>query len=132
MKENHTKNNLYKDLRELGAQNSKEVEHQIIEFILRHCEKNEAVLANNSVHFDERFLRAQMPHVLNVLHYRRLDVSSIRRGHRLFTGIDFKKPSASHRALDDCHTAIRELKELYIRLRECVKSNPDQDWSKNG
>ncbi|KAF8967952.1 ribonuclease H-like domain-containing protein [Flammula alnicola] len=70
------------------------------------------VLAGNSVHADRMFLAAHMPEVLDWLHYRIVDVSSVKELSRRWyaqRGIPPKTTETSHRALDDIRGSIKEL-----------------------
>ncbi|OBZ69957.1 Oligoribonuclease [Grifola frondosa] len=73
------------------------------------------VLAGNSVHMDRAFLVENMPEVVEWLHYRIVDVSSIkelvRRWYPPTKGTKDSQPyeETSHRALDDIRGSIREL-----------------------
>ncbi|KAF9485971.1 ribonuclease H-like protein [Pholiota conissans] len=70
------------------------------------------VLAGNSVHADRMFLAEQMPEVLDHLHYRIVDVSSVKEiSRRWFAqkGIPPRTAESSHRALDDIRGSIKEL-----------------------
>lgn len=66
-----------------------------------------AVLAGNSVHQDRAFIRAWWPDVDALLHYRMLDVSSLKVYMQGKYGVQFEKKEA-HRALDDIHESIAE------------------------
>lgn len=72
------------------------------------------VLAGNSVHADRSFLVQEMPDVVNWLHYRIVDVSSIKELHRRWYNKRMSSLSTpqeiKHRALDDIRGSIRELK----------------------
>ncbi|KJA28929.1 hypothetical protein HYPSUDRAFT_33388 [Hypholoma sublateritium FD-334 SS-4] len=71
-----------------------------------------AVLAGNSVHADRMFLADQMPEVVEHLHYRIVDVSSVKEISRRWfaqNGIAPRTAETSHRALDDIRSSIKEL-----------------------
>ena len=90
-----------------------EAEQQTLAFIREHCEARTAPLAGNSVHHDRRFLCRYMPHLVEHLHYRIVDVSTIKelaaRWHpKIHDGSPEK--SESHRALDDIRGSIEELR----------------------
>ncbi|KAJ7072636.1 oligoribonuclease [Mycena amicta] len=70
------------------------------------------VLAGNSVHADRTFLVKHMPEIIEWLHYRIIDVSSVKELSRRWypeLGIPKLKES-NHRALDDIRGSIEELK----------------------
>ncbi|PCH35639.1 ribonuclease H-like protein [Wolfiporia cocos MD-104 SS10] len=70
------------------------------------------VLAGNSVHFDRVFLAEEMPEVTDWLHYRIVDVSTIKElSRRWYPSLRMPRTGeSSHRALDDIRGSIRELK----------------------
>lgn len=90
-----------------------QAQDETLSFIAKHCEKNSACLAGNSVWQDRAFLYVYMPNIINYLHYRLLDVSSIKlvikRWYAENKNIEFKK-SDTHRALVDIQESIEELK----------------------
>ncbi|PPQ62924.1 hypothetical protein CVT24_006164 [Panaeolus cyanescens] len=69
------------------------------------------VLAGNSVHVDRQFLAADMPEVVDWLHYRYelFDYLEVSRRWYAQKGIPPKNAETSHRALDDIHGSIKEL-----------------------
>ncbi|MEO6775553.1 MAG: oligoribonuclease [Kofleriaceae bacterium] len=85
-----------------------------IAFINAHVSaKERPVLAGNSIHQDRRFVRKYMPVLEKRLHYRMVDVSTIKElGRRWFPAIVAKQPQKheTHRALDDIRESIDELR----------------------
>jgi len=55
-----------------------DAEEQILAFIRQHAQEREAPLAGNSVHVDRRFLVKDMPKLERYLHYRIVDVSTVK------------------------------------------------------
>lgn len=53
-------------------------EELVLNFVKDHTEPGKAVLAGNSVHVDKQFLKCYMPKFLEHLHYRILDVSTVK------------------------------------------------------
>ncbi|KAF7315133.1 Exonuclease domain-containing protein [Mycena indigotica] len=70
------------------------------------------ILAGNSVHADRGFLVKQMPEIIEWLHYRIIDVSSVKElSRRWYPELGLPKLKESkHRALDDIRASIEELK----------------------
>ena len=90
-----------------------EAERQVIEFVSKHVEAGKGLLSGNTVHADKRFLEAYMPNFMKYLHYRILDVSTVKEICSRWYPEDFAKapPKAyKHRALDDIEASIAELK----------------------
>lgn len=84
-----------------------------LEFIKQHVPEPASVpLCGNSIGTDRRFLAAALPDIENHLHYRSIDVSSVKElVKRWYPGIDASRPrgQGSHRALDDIRESIREM-----------------------
>ncbi len=91
-----------------------DAEAQTLAFINAHCgPKDRPVLAGNSIHQDRRFIRKYMPALDARLHYRMVDVSTVKElARRWFPQITAKQPAKndSHRALDDVRESIEELR----------------------
>ena len=91
-----------------------DAEAQTIAFINAHVPaKDRPVLAGNSIHQDRRFIHRYMPAFDRRLHYRMVDVSTIKElGRRWFPEITAKLPAKKegHRALDDIRESIDELR----------------------
>lgn len=84
----------------------------ILDFLSEHTQKRKAPLAGNSIHQDRRFVARYLPEVEDWLHYRNVDVSTVkelaRRWHpKQYAGRPTKK--GSHRAMDDLMESIAEL-----------------------
>jgi oligoribonuclease len=90
-----------------------EAEYEVVEYILKHVPAGQqAPLAGNSIGTDRAFLAKYMPRVDAHLHYRNIDVSSIKElCRRWFPRIYFNAPpkNGGHRALADILESIREL-----------------------
>lgn len=73
-----------------------------------------APLAGSSVHMDRMFLRLYMPRLLEHLHYRVVDVSSLKELARRWCPPVYKAANSvkrhRHRALEDIQDSIEELK----------------------
>ena len=88
-----------------------QVENQLLAYIKRFVpEAGLAVLAGNSVHADKVFLSKDMPKIIDHLHYRIVDVSTIKELQRRWRkDLKFIKES-NHRALSDIQDSIEELR----------------------
>ncbi len=88
-----------------------EAEAQTLEFLKKWTEKGKAPLCGNSIWVDRRFLHKEMPTIEDYLHYRMIDVSSIKDLAGWWYGIQHRKPKgAQHTALWDTRQSIAELK----------------------
>jgi oligoribonuclease len=90
------------------GKNLKEVEQDLIKIIDEHFGAEPAVLSGNSIHNDRLFIKQWMPALDLKLHYRMLDVSSLKILMQGKFGIDYKKPEI-HRAFEDIQGSIAEL-----------------------
>ena len=80
-------------------------------------------LCGNSIGTDRRFLAAALPEIEEYLHYRSIDVSSVKElVKRWYPELDAKRPRGhgSHRALDDIRESVKEL--AYYREHVFVPS----------
>ena len=69
-------------------------------------------LCGNSIGMDRRFLAAYLPEIENHLHYRSVDVSSVKElVRRWYPGLlnTRVQKAGSHRALDDIRESVNEL-----------------------
>jgi oligoribonuclease len=90
-----------------------EAEEQVLAFIRAHCPERTTPLCGNSIHQDRRFLRRYMPKVDAYLHYRMVDVSTVKElVKRWYPDVGRRMPSKTetHRALEDIRESIQELR----------------------
>lgn len=108
----HNESGLIKACRQ-SKLTEKEVEDEVKKFLEQHTEKNQCPLAGNSVYMDKLFLMKYMPDLADFLHYRIVDVSTVKELCRRWNPSIFWKAPAKkliHRALDDITESIEELK----------------------
>ena len=90
-----------------------EAEYEVLEYVLKHVpDEQRAPLAGNSIGTDRAFISRYMPRLDAHLHYRNVDVSSIKElAKRWYPRAYFNAPSkdGGHRALADILESIREL-----------------------
>ncbi|MGY1716630.1 oligoribonuclease [Geodermatophilus nigrescens] len=90
-----------------------EAEQQVLAYVKRWVpERRTAPLCGNSIGTDRGFLARDMPELDDHLHYRMVDVSSIKElARRWFPRVYFAQPpkGLAHRALADIIESIREL-----------------------
>jgi oligoribonuclease len=89
-----------------------EAQQGTLDFLKKHIKKSKGNLAGNSVWQDRRFLVREMPDIVDYLHYRLIDVSSVKNIIKSWFGekAEYKKPHSNHRALEDVRQSIDELK----------------------
>lgn len=107
----HTASGLIERLEKEGVSEA-EAEKATLDFVKRHTSEGEAPLCGNTIGQDRRFLIKYMPALEAWLHYRSLDVSTIKElcarwRPDVYNGVQKKQV---HRALDDIRESIDELR----------------------
>ena len=110
-----------------------QAEQQVLDYIAGHVsEKRKAPLCGNSIATDRTFIARYMPRVDDHLHYRMVDVSSIKElVRRWYPKVYFNAPAKAggHRALADIIESITELR--YYRHAVFVPlPGPDTDGAR--
>ena len=115
--EHHSASGLLERVRQEGVSEA-EAEAATLAFVRQHTDKGESPLCGNSVGQDRRFLVKYMPELEAHLHYRNLDVSTVKELARRWkpeVAESLVKRNA-HRALDDIRESIAELKHYRQRF----------------
>jgi oligoribonuclease len=109
----HTRSGLIEEVR-ASRVDVAAAEELVLDYIRSHVKQAKtAPLAGNSIATDRGFIARDMPKLDDYLHYRMIDVSSIKElCRRWYPRIYFGQPEKglAHRALADIHESIRELK----------------------
>jgi oligoribonuclease len=112
VREMHTKSGLL-PLLEHGIEMA-EAEELVMDYIRQYVpDARKAPLAGNTVGTDRTFLARDMPTLEGHLHYRNVDVSSLKElAHRWFPRAYYNTPAknGNHRALADIQESIEELR----------------------
>ena len=123
----HAKSGLTEEVRR-SAISMTEAEETILAYIKEHVPNpRTAPLCGNSIATDRGFLARDMPTLDSYLHYRMIDVSSIKElCRRWYPRVYFGQPAKglAHRALADIRESIREL-EYYRRTVFVPPPGPD-------
>jgi oligoribonuclease len=110
-----------------------EAEEQVLAYVREHVPNpRSAPLCGNSIATDRGFLARDMPALDSHLHYRMIDVSSIKElCRRWYPRVYFGQPpkGLAHRALADIRESIREL-EYYRRTVFVPLPGPDVEAAK--
>jgi oligoribonuclease len=86
-------------------------EGMTLEFLARLCKEGESPLCGNSVWQDRRFLIKYMPRLEAFLHYRNIDVSSIKElVQRWYPSLPAYEKQKAHLAMSDIKESINELR----------------------
>lgn len=125
----HTENGLLDEIRSSSV-SIKEAEDAVLALIEKHCDPDHpAPLAGNSIATDRSFIRKQMPRLDAALHYRMIDVSTIKElSRRWFPRAYYNQPEKglAHRALADIVESIQEL-DYYRRSVFTPAPGPDSE-----
>lgn len=88
-----------------------QAEEQLLQFLQQHVGPRTSPLCGNSIGQDRRFLYRYMPTLSEYLHYRNIDVSTIKElVSRWYPQLSPFEKQNSHRALDDIRESIEELR----------------------
>ncbi|MEU7137566.1 oligoribonuclease [Streptomyces sp. NPDC046261] len=127
----HTASGLLAELD--GGTTLEEAERQVLAYVREHVpEPGKAPLCGNSVGTDRGFLLRDMPALESHLHYRIVDVSSVKElARRWFPRAYFGSPkkNGNHRALADIRESIAELR-YYREAIFVPQPGPDSDTAK--
>jgi oligoribonuclease len=132
VREMHTTSGLIEEIP--NGVSAAEAEYEVLEYILKFIPaEQKAPLAGNSIGTDRAFLTKFMPRLDAQLHYRNVDVSSIKElARRWYPRAYFQAPAkdGGHRALADILESIREL--AYYRQTVFVADpGPTSDEAKS-
>ena len=131
VREMHTASGLLAELD--GGVTLADAEQEVLAYVREHVpEARKAPLAGNSIATDRGFLTRDMPELDGWLHYRMIDVSSIKElARRWYPRVYFAAPAkqGGHRALADIRESIEELR--YYRAALFVPPpGPDTDTAR--
>ncbi|MBU2669660.1 oligoribonuclease [Actinoplanes bogorensis] len=128
----HAKSGLTEEVRR-SAITMAEAEAAVLAYVQQYvANPRTAPLCGNSIATDRGFLARDMPALDNFLHYRMIDVSSIKElCRRWYPRVYFGQPAKglAHRALADIQESIREL-EYYRRAIFVPLPGPDVEQAK--
>jgi oligoribonuclease len=126
VKEMHTQSGLIGEVRASTVDTAR-AERMVLDYIRAHVpQAKTAPLAGNSIATDRGFIARDMPALDDYLHYRMVDVSSIKElCRRWYPRIYYGQPEKglSHRALADIHESIGELR-YYRRTAFVIPPGP--------
>ncbi|WP_163507461.1 oligoribonuclease [Fodinicola acaciae] len=132
VKQMHEKSGLTEEVR-ASAVTLAEAEKQVLDYVRQHVpDAGSAPLCGNSIATDRGFIARYMPDLDAHLHYRMVDVSSIKElCRRWYPRVYYGQPEKglSHRALADIKESIREL-AYYRRAVFVPQPGPDVDTAK--
>jgi oligoribonuclease len=129
VREMHAKSGLTEEVRR-STTSMADAEQQVLDYVRSHVpDPRTAPLAGNSIATDRGFIARDMPSLDAHLHYRMVDVSSIKElCRRWYPRIYYAQPEKglAHRALADIKESIREL-EYYRRTAFVPQPGPSTE-----
>lgn len=126
----HTRSGLLEQIR-ASSTTLEEAGSATLAFLKEHIKEPGTVpLCGNSIGTDRRFLTAYLPEIENFLHYRSIDVSTIKELGRRWYPADVNaapKKDMGHRALDDIVESLEELRYYRSSVFKQLPADPDAD-----
>jgi oligoribonuclease len=99
------------DLVRKSTLTTEQAELQVMDFVRLHIpDAKVGILSGNSIHVDRQFLCKEMPSLIDHLHYRIVDVSTVKELAKRWAPELFFKKKETHRALEDIEESIEELR----------------------
>ena len=117
----HTKSGLI-DKVMASTVTTEQAEQKTLAFIQQYVPEGTGILAGNSIWQDRRFIIKHMAKIDQYLHYRMLDVSSVKILAKLWYETKSFSKEGTHRALADIEESIKELK--YYQSKIFRKGSP--------
>jgi oligoribonuclease len=106
----HTASGLLEKVK-FSVYDCRRAEQETLNFVKAFCAKDESPLCGNSIGQDRRFLKKYMPDLEEYLHYRNIDVSTIKElVQRWYPDKPPFIKQKTHLALNDIRESIQELK----------------------
>jgi oligoribonuclease len=121
-REHHTKSGLWAKVLS-SAISQQDAENLTLDFLKKHMGPRESPLCGNSIWQDRRFIAKHMKGLDEFLHYRLIDVSTVKILGKIWYPKDIERNTdkkSSHRALDDIKESIEELKFYRTALFKAV------------
>ncbi|MCM8531459.1 MAG: oligoribonuclease [Lentisphaeraceae bacterium] len=110
----HTESGLIHEIQRGRLQ--QEVEMDLVNLVKKHFGNYRVMLSGNSISQDKLFIEKYMKRFAKHLHYRIIDISSMKAVYQYVLGVRFQK-GHTHRAMDDVEKSIEELK-LYLSFMD--------------
>lgn len=126
VREMHTESGLIVDVAE--TQNTLlGVDGLAAKFVTEHAKGEPATMVGSSIHFDRRFIRAQMPALDAAFHYRMLDISSVK------IMVEQNWPDLVHpRVVNKAHRAYEDARESLAEYNHYRDQLNPRRWKGRG
>ncbi|XP_026228273.1 small fragment nuclease isoform X2 [Anabas testudineus] len=120
-KEHHGKSGLTQAVRDSKI-TLEQAEYEFLSFVRQHTPPGQCPLAGNSVHADKRFLDKYMPQFMYHLHYRIIDVSTIKELCKRWYPEDYK--TVPHKKAAHSFSASEPLMTSWRAFKSCSTTEP--------
>jgi len=130
----HTASGLVQRIRD-STVTVQDAEAQVLEFVSKWVPEGRSPLCGNSISHDRRFLRRYMPSFEAYLHYRHVDVSTIKELVGRWYPPSLRPPAKKghHLALDDIRESVEELRwyrqNVFITTEGSMEQGPGDEPS---
>lgn len=114
----HRQSGLYA-LVQQSSYSVEQIDSLLTEWVLKYVSAKTAPLCGNSIHQDRMFIKRYLPRFESVLHYRHIDVSTLKELYRDKLERPYEKSALAHRARSDIYESIEELK-FYLKNAELL------------
>uniref|UniRef100_A0A182SZ86 Probable oligoribonuclease n=1 Tax=Anopheles maculatus TaxID=74869 RepID=A0A182SZ86_9DIPT len=111
-KDHHAKSGLIEAVKK-SPYSLEQAEQQVLDFVKQYCPERSCPMAGNSIYMDRLFVRKHMPTLNEYLHYRVIDVSTVKELCKRWSKdvYDSGPPKMfAHRSMDDIEDSIKEIK----------------------
>lgn len=115
VKEMHTKNGLIEKCKK-SLLTVKDIDKGAVEYITKFVQRKEAPLCGNNIAFDRSFIEYNMPLLTDYIHYRNIDVTSIKQLSKIWRNDIYIKKDSTHEALDDIKESVEELRYYKTKI----------------
>ncbi|XP_318057.4 probable oligoribonuclease [Anopheles gambiae] len=128
-KDHHSKSGLIEAVKK-STYSVDQAERDVLDFVKKYCPERKCPMAGNSIYMDRLFIMKYMPTLNEYLHYRVIDVSTVKElckrwNQNVYNSSPPKK--LAHRALDDIEESINEMKYYKSMFFNSVETKIDRD-----
>jgi oligoribonuclease len=127
----HTRSGLLEAIK-ASSTSLEEAGAQTLDFLKANVASKQVPLCGNSIGTDRRFLATFLPEVENYLHYRSVDVSTVKELARRWypkAAAGAPRKAGGHRALDDIRESVAELRHYRSTVFAPAEPEPRPDES---
>ncbi len=87
-----------------------EIDRESVKYLRQFVKENESPLCGNNIFFDRAFIDFNMSLLSNFLHYRNIDVTTVKQLSQIWKNDIYDKDDSTHEALDDIRASIEEMR----------------------